>query len=309
MQLKSINHSSLQNMEHFQFAGHVLKMCKEAAVEKLTAVLPPLQTAIDKEDEALNLPNVLEGTKELEALDKERDKAYRSMLLTVEVAGLSDDDEAAAALKIQEVSSRYPRAAQENYDKESGMIKNLITDLKAAECTAAVTKLALTPQITRLADANEAFDVRFHARYKNKVPTGVIDIKKLRAATDAALNAVIRRIDSLDDLEPSAKIADLIRHYNNFIDGRRMLLSQRKATNKTATNKKIEGWREMLAPMMRQFETANNLAQGSLSFTGKTQGSGKGRMYELALAGSEKTIWVKVNKEHLVEVVSLKPKK
>ena len=88
-----------------------------------------------------------------------------------------------------------------------------------------------------------------------------------------------------------------------------MLLSQRKATNKTATNKKIEGWRKMLAPMMRQFETANNLAQGSLSFTGKTQGSGEGRMYELALASSEKTIWVKVNKDHLVEVVSLKPKK
>ena len=37
----------------------------------------------------------------------------------------------AAAQRISEVLSRYPKVIQSEYDKESGMIKNLLTDLKA----------------------------------------------------------------------------------------------------------------------------------------------------------------------------------
>ncbi len=36
--------SRLHNMEHFQFAGHVLAMCQEADIEKLEPVLIPLQS-------------------------------------------------------------------------------------------------------------------------------------------------------------------------------------------------------------------------------------------------------------------------
>nr|WP_238301085.1 hypothetical protein [Prevotella micans] len=64
-------------MEHFQFAGRVLQLCKEANVEKLTAVLKPLSDAIAAEDEALNQSKVLFGTEELMKLDEARDKAYQ----------------------------------------------------------------------------------------------------------------------------------------------------------------------------------------------------------------------------------------
>ena len=35
-------------MEHFQFAGRVLQLCREANVEKLTAVLDPLKKAVEE---------------------------------------------------------------------------------------------------------------------------------------------------------------------------------------------------------------------------------------------------------------------
>ena len=38
-------------------------------------------------------------------------------------------------------------------------------------------------------------------------------------------------------------------------------------------------------------------------------GTGAKRQYELAVAGSEKTVWVLMKKDHLVEVVKVKPKK
>ena len=64
MEIKTIRKDRLQNMEHFQFAGHVLAMCKTANVEKLNPLLAPLEAAIAKEDEALNLPQKMEGTRE-----------------------------------------------------------------------------------------------------------------------------------------------------------------------------------------------------------------------------------------------------
>ena len=47
----------------------------------------------------------------------------------------------------------------------------------------------------------------------------------------------------------------------------------------------------------------------SLKFTGNATGSGSSRTYELAMAGAEKPIFVRVKKDHLVLVIKVKPKK
>ena len=46
MEVKEIHKQLLQNMEHFQFASHVIAMCEEAAIEKIKAVLVPLKAAV-----------------------------------------------------------------------------------------------------------------------------------------------------------------------------------------------------------------------------------------------------------------------
>ena len=70
MELHQIYHSRLQNMEHFQFAGHVIAMCEESGIEKIKAVLKPLKTAVAEEDKALNLPRKQEGTADLGSVEK-----------------------------------------------------------------------------------------------------------------------------------------------------------------------------------------------------------------------------------------------
>ena len=76
-----------------------------------------------------------------------------------------------------------------------------------------------------------------------------------------------------------------------------------------ATQKKREERENMLKPMLPAFEKDLGLPAGSLTFTGHSNVKNNKRRYEFAIAGSEKTVWALVNKEHLVEVVSLKPKK
>ena len=53
MEIKKIFKRELQHLEHYQFTSHLLTIAKEANVEKLTAVLKPLEDAFKAEDEAV----------------------------------------------------------------------------------------------------------------------------------------------------------------------------------------------------------------------------------------------------------------
>ena len=56
MEIKTIRKFSLQHLEHYQFASHLLTMAKEANVTKLTTVLKPLEDAFKDEDDATVTP-------------------------------------------------------------------------------------------------------------------------------------------------------------------------------------------------------------------------------------------------------------
>ena len=304
MELKDLKKDRLQNMEHFQFASHVAALCDEANIELVNAVLEPLKQAIEQEDKALNLPRQEEGTKELEQLDRTRDQAYRALQLLTELH-LQDDDSATqtAAQRISEVLSRYPKVIQSEYDKESGMIKNLLTDLKAPAMAAHLTKVAAAPYLDRLEKANKAFDQRYRSRLAAAIPTGTYDIKALRAATDKALQAITRRLDSLDDLQPTlAKLPELIAHYNALVDKRRATLAHRAGTSQAARDKRRAEYDALLKPAFPVLEQQLGLPAGSLSFTGKTEGTGAQRHYQLQVKdqtgpdGQPRTLWVGRNK-------------
>ena len=304
MEIKELKKGQLQNMEHFQFASHVAALCDEANIELVNAVLEPLKQAIEQEDKALNLPRQEEGTKELEQLDRARDQAYRALQLLTELH-LQDDDSATqtAAQRISEVLSRYPKVIQSEYDKESGMIKNLLTDLKAPAMTAHLTKVSAAPYLERLEKANKAFDQRYRSRLAAAIPTGTYDIKALRAATDKALQAITRRLDSLDDLQPTlAKLPELIAHYNALVDKRRTTLAHRAGTSQAARDKRRAEYDALLKPAFPALEQQLGLPAGSLSFTGKTEGTGAQRHYQLQVKdqtgpdGQPRTLWVGRNK-------------
>ena len=301
MKLTALDRSKLPGMEHYQYAGHVLRMCKEAGVEKLTTVLKPLEDALKREDEALNYPRSKEGSKELDTLDSVRDTAYRALMKALEAAELSADaDEVKAAEKLKEVMKRYPGVVRANYDRETGLILNLVTDLKSAECTAAVTKLKLAAAITRLETANTAFNDCYHNRYKGG--RAVDDLKELRTATNDAIDEVLLRVVALDNLEPSEKITALIQHYNNYVHDRHTLLKQRETSNAKANAAKIEEQRKMLTPLFDAFAKTLGVAAEAVHYSGENRGSGTAKCYRLTIDGRATSVWAKVSRKKLVEV-------
>ena len=289
-------------MEHYQYAGHVLRMCKEAGVEKLTAVLKPLEDALKREDEALNYPRSKEGSKELDTLDSVRDTAYQALMRLLGVAELSiDADETKAAEKLKEVAKRYPGVVRANYDRETGLIENLVTDLKSAECTAAVTKLKLAAAITRLETANTAFGDCYHNRYKSG--RTVDDLKELRVATDDAIDKVLLRVVALNELDPGEAITALIQHYNNYVHDRHTVMKQHKNSTAHENAVRIEQQRQMLLPMFDALAKTLGVAPEALHYSGESRGSGAKKCYRLTVDGRANDVWVKVvRKKKLVQV-------
>ena len=301
MEIKKIFKRELQHLEHYQFANHLLTMAKEANVEKLTAVLKPLEDAFKDEDEAMFPKKGNEMNAQLRELDDRRDKAYYSLQHAVD-AGLYSEEtaELEAAKRIDEIMKRYAGVATMNYDKETGGLKNLLADLAETEAAKAVKVLHAEGAVKRLGDHNKAFDEAFRGRFAGDKK--LFDMKALRRVTDKAIDAVVRRIDSLDDLEPSAAITALINRYNQLVDNRHTLLKQRETSNAKANAAKIEEQRKMLTPLFDDFAKILGVAAEALHYSGESRGSGTAKCYRLTIDGRANSVWAKVSRKKLVEV-------
>ena len=231
MIIKISKKSHLQNLEHSQYAINLYALCTEANIEKLNPLLPALKTCIDKEEQALNLPRGKDFMEEIRELDAARDESYRALQLCVELAAHKRAaDVKKAAQEITKVLKRYPDTPKMSNDKETSAIRNLADDLNSAQMKPLVTKIGAKADLDQLVADNEAFSAMFLKHYSATPPSKNFDLKKLRAATDEAINAVVLRMQSLADLLPdTVGLADLITRYNKLSDDRQLTLKLRKA--------------------------------------------------------------------------------
>ncbi|MGP1453333.1 MAG: DUF6261 family protein, partial [Segatella oris] len=109
------------------------------------------------------------------------------------------------------------------------------------------------------------------------------------------------------------KLPELIKQYNALVDRYRLTLAHRAGTSQTARNKRTAEYEARLKPGFAALEQSLKLEKSSLSFMGKTEGTGAKRHYELAVKGQTlpdgkpKTIWVGVNKDGSLFLYEKKP--
>ena len=301
MEIKFLRRCNLQHLEHYQFTDHLLTMTKEANVAKLTAVLKPLEDAFKAEDEAVFPQRGNAMNAQLRELDDRRDKAYYSLQHAVDAGLYSEEaEELEAAKRVSEIMKRYAGVATMNYDKETGGLKNLLADLAETEAAKALKVLHAEGAVKRISDHNQAFEEAFRGRFAGDKK--LYDMKALRRVTDKAIDAVVRRIDSLDDLEPSAAITALINRYNQLVDNRHTLLKQRETSNAKANAAKIEDQRKMLTPLFDALAKTLGVAPEAVHYSGESRGSGASKCYHLTIDGRSSNVWVKVSKKKLVQV-------
>ena len=264
MKVKTLALTSLHNLEHSQYAINLHTICTEANIEKINALLPALQKAIDKEEQALNLPREKEFIKEIRQLDAARDESYRALQLVVQAAKHRRvADVKAAAEEVEKVLRRYPELAKQSNNKETSGIRNLAADLNDAKFAPLVLKIGAKADLDQLVADNDAFAAVFLKHYSATPASTEFDLKKLRAATDEAINAVVTRMQSLADLLPdTVGLSALITRYNKMVADSHLTIALRKA----AADKKDKG----------NDNGKEKPGEGSGDGKGKGKGKGKG---------------------------------
>ncbi|EKY01388.1 hypothetical protein HMPREF9151_01052, partial [Hoylesella saccharolytica F0055] len=110
---------------------------------------------------------------------------------------------------------------------------------------------------------NDAFAAVFLKHYSATPASTEFDLKKLRAATDEAINAVVTRMQSLADLLPdTVGLSALITRYNKMVADSHLTIALRKA----AADKKDKG----------NDNGKEKPGEGSGDGKGKGKGKGKG---------------------------------
>ena len=218
-QINSISLERMSNGSHFLFITDVVGLATaDAKVKtKVTAELTALQTALKAEDDALALSKANLLSKDIKAIDAERDKHYKALRKAITFFLNHPDAELVkAAARLEQLLKDYNINPAMQLDRETGLLLNLIGDLET-KSAADVTALALTPVVQAMKLANDKLREVTRARANDRAVQIVGQLKQAQHASDEAYRALVQKVNALAVVEGEADYADFISKMNEQV--------------------------------------------------------------------------------------------
>ena len=197
----------------------------------LDGQISAFETKLDAFDEALKSSSSLPSTALATDADVERDSAWRGANAYVKAMTEHPDvATATAAMEVKRLFDTYGDPTSLAQTEESGVLHNLIQDLKALDAEKA-RLLALTPWINNLENKEKAFKQAAQKRTdeKSRVIVGVV--KQCRSEADNAYRQLVSTVNALCLIEGEEKYTTFIDHVNVMIDERKTILRTRSTIN------------------------------------------------------------------------------
>ena len=220
--MKEINGIDLAHMKsgaHFLFITDTVGLATtDAKVKtKVTAELTALQTALKAEDDALALSKANLLSKEIKAIDAERDKHYKALRKAITFfLNHPDAQLVKAAARLEQLLKDYNINPAMQLDRETGLLLNLISDLET-KSAADVTALALTPVVQAMKQANDKLREVTRARANDRAVQIVGQLKQAQHASDEAYRTLVQKVNALAVVEGEADYADFISKMNEQV--------------------------------------------------------------------------------------------
>ena len=218
-QIEAIKLKDMKSGSHFLFITDTVGLATaDAKVKtKVTAELTALQTALKAEDDALALSKANLLSKEIKAIDAERDKHYKALRKAITFFLNHPDAELVkAAARLEQLLKDYNINPAMQLDRETGLLLNLISDLET-KSAADVTALALTPVVQAMKQANEKLREVTRARANDRAVQIVGQLKQAQHASDEAYRALVQKVNALAVVEGEADYADFISKMNEQV--------------------------------------------------------------------------------------------
>ena len=220
--MKEINGIDLAHMKsgaHFLFITDTVGLATaDAKVKtKVTAELTALQTALKAEDDALALSKANLLSKEIKAIDAERDKHYKALRKAITFfLNHPDAQLVKAAARLEQLLKDYNINPAMQLDRETGLLLNLISDLET-KSAADVTALALTPVVQAMKQANDKLREVTRARANDRAVQIVGQLKQAQHASDESYRTLVQKVNALAVVEGEADYADFISKMNEQV--------------------------------------------------------------------------------------------
>ncbi len=237
-EIGGITLTALTNGAHFSFMKSTLVFADdcEAVVNKLSDDIAAFRAAFATEDEKLKIMTKSELTEEIYQNDAIRDGSYSGYKGSVRgLLSLPAGDLQAAAKRLWNHIESYKIRTDDQFDKQTGMMDNLINDLET-KYAAEIALLGLSPFVTSMKTANDKVAELLHSRDIENSAKGVGATKAARAATDTAYRTLIKKVNALALLEGDAD-------YASFIDGMnsQIVRFKREALGQTTSSSSSTG--------------------------------------------------------------------
>ena len=225
----SLNFRVLTNPEFQQFIKLLVEKTTEAGPDALK-IKPPrdlLAAMLLRLEAALNQEKANEETRQLEALDSERDDYYTGLTYLINGYAMGKDTakkEAAQVVKLL-LRAQGKNVARQNYQAETAILNKVVKALTTdAKYTAAVAALGLQTWVGDIDAANLAFEAKFKSR-NTSISTNDAGpaFGELRKETLPLIDRLFDLISSryytaMEDAQPTAAYEALVKEINTLID-------------------------------------------------------------------------------------------
>lgn len=232
---------NLRNGEHDQLHNNFETEINAETAKKLNieAELAPYLAARGNEKLALQAELGSAYTLNVTESDGFRDETDKGFCMFVESHLYHPDPEVReSARKINRIIDQYGNVRKLTYNDESSQMTNRNVEI-VKNYAADLAKLGKgwgTAWLNSLDTANNQFVDHFGTRASDEATQVVINTLEARAATDAAWEAIARRINALVVVNGEADYAAFIDKVNYYIDYNKGLISARKAKKDSGTD-------------------------------------------------------------------------
>ncbi|WP_028900019.1 DUF6261 family protein [Prevotella sp. HJM029] len=305
---KGVNHYEFRNGVHAEFHRNqydLVRAVDKAKIGVTDELLKHWLDQINLEDESNRRVGMTVFTKEVRKKDALRNECISTLFRNVHSYKFTPiKAQKEAYEKLYPIINSYRNIQYEGMNEKTAHIRGLEIDLKKQ--AASMTALHLDEIFTALHDANEAYRELCTKLIDESIDATLPSSRTLRAATDQDLKLVRHHIDlayfGATDADTKKLILELVNKMDHAATLSKASHRLSKAQRKAAEIEELKKLHKTLQPLYAAFEAKKQWPTGSLQFTEKKLKVNKNICYQLQLKDSDTYVWVRIEKDALVEV-------
>ncbi len=230
MKVKKFDVSRMRNPQAFEFYNKVYQKVRYSAFTDIKPYLEAMKTANEEFDVALKIIRKNIITEDITREDENRDRAWRGIRAAVQ-NGLNHfkPEVVLSAKKAAIILNTYGDPTRLPYTEETGVLRNLLTDLDKKLQFADHQALGIVDWLKELARANEEFARQVGYRQSHHINLTAGESKAKRQAVDAAFNKLVEMINAYVLIaEDPSLLYDAILNINQMINEESAVIKARR---------------------------------------------------------------------------------